>query len=288
MSTIQMIDGRYYVTDNMTAEGAGAAGATASVSFDEVFNSRTDELGLEGIFQKMADKYDVPLDLLKAVAKVESDFRMDVVSKSGAVGVMQLMPKTAEALGVTNIYDPEQNIEGGAKYLAGALDYFNGDVALAVAAYNAGYGAVERAGGIPPYEQTQNYVKKIYDVLSSGSETDVVGTVTVPKTNNLELTDTDNVLSDLSDTLKKMYSIVLGKNENGQEMTLTEYISYENYMRLLDEFNEILQRVCFQDGDSDSENKLSSNSNGNDLLSQSLYEATSSLYSARAQSLLKL
>lgn len=306
MSTIQMIDGRYYVTDNMTAEGAGAAGATASVSFDEVFNSRTDELGLEGIFQKMADKYDVPLDLLKAVAKVESDFRMDVVSKSGAVGVMQLMPKTAEALGVTNIYDPEQNIEGGAKYLAGAIDYFDGDVALAVAAYNAGYGAVERAGGIPPYEQTQNYVKKIYDVLSAGSgtdlsgisfyqkgtytpaEMDVVGTVTVPQTSALALTDTDNVLSDLSDTLKKMYSIVLGKNENGQEMTLTEYISYENYMRLLDEFNEILQRVCFQDGDSDSENKLSSNSNGNDLLSQSLYEATSSLYSARAQSLLKL
>lgn len=286
MSTIQMIDGRYYVTDNVPAEGASTAGATASVSFDDFFNSRTDELGLEGIFQKMADKYDVPLDLLKAVAKVESDFRMDVVSKSGAVGVMQLMPKTAEALGVTNIYDPEQNIEGGAKYLAGALDYFNGDVALAVAAYNAGYGAVERAGGIPPYEQTQNYVKKIYDVLSSGSETDVVGTVTVPKTNNLELTDTDNVLSDLSDTLKKMYSVVLGRNADGREMTLTEYISYENYMRLLDEFNEILQRVCFQDGDNDSENKLSSNSNDSDL--SALYEATSSIYSARAQSLLKL
>ena len=286
MSTIQMIDGRYYVTDNVPAEGTSTAGATASVSFDDFFNSRTDELGLEGIFQKMADKYDVPLDLLKAVAEVESDFRMDVVSKSGAVGVMQLMPKTAEALGVTNIYDPEQNIEGGAKYLAGALDYFNGDVALAVAAYNAGYGAVERAGGIPPYEQTQNYVKKIYDVLSAGSETDVVGTVTVPKTNNLELTDTDNVLSDLSDTLKKMYSVVLGRNADGREMTLTEYISYENYMRLLDEFNEILQRICFQDGDNDSENKLSSNSNDSDL--SALYEATSSIYSARAQSLLKL
>ncbi|MGN0480116.1 MAG: lytic transglycosylase domain-containing protein [Lachnospiraceae bacterium] len=304
VSTIQVIDGRYFVTEDTAVSGADSAGSAASVSFDSVFNSKTDELSLESIFQKMADKYDVPLDLLKAVAKVESDFRMDVVSKSGAVGVMQLMPRTAEALGVTNIYDPEQNIEGGAKYLAGAIDYFNGDVALAVAAYNAGYGAVERAGGIPPYEQTQNYVKKIYDVLSAGSgtdlsgisfyqkgtytpaETDVVGTVTVPQTSALALTDTDSVLSDLSDTLKSMYSIVLGRNVNGQEMTLTEYISYENYMRLLDEFNEILQRVCFQDGDNDSDNQLSSNSDDSDL--SALYEATSSLYSARAQSLLKL
>lgn len=332
LSTIQMIDGKFMVVDDVITNSVNSSNATASTSatsFDTMFNSKSGELSLESIFQKMSEKYDVPIDLLKAVAKVESDFRMDVVSKSGAVGVMQLMPKTAEALGVTNIYDPEQNIEGGTKYLAGAIDYFGGDVALAVAAYNAGYGAVERAGGIPPYEQTQNYVKKIYDILSNGENTDLSGVsffqkgtytpVETPVSGTVYASTTDNSLvnavagvnanatmndsmSAVSDALKKMYSIVLGRNTNGQEMTLTEYISYENYMRLLDEFNEILQRVCFQDNDDDSDNKLSSNSDSKDLLSnmvgsistngvdansyQSLYEATSSIYSARAQALI--
>ena len=116
---------------------------------------------LEEIFQQAADTYQVPVSLLKAVAKAESDFNPNCVSSAGAVGIMQLMPETARELGVTNLYDPEQNIMGGAKELAGNLEYYNGDVSLALAAYNAGRGAVKKYGGIPPYTETQNYVKKV-------------------------------------------------------------------------------------------------------------------------------
>lgn len=116
---------------------------------------------LEEIFQQAADTYQVPVSLLKAVAKAESDFNPNCVSSAGAVGIMQLTPETARELGVTNLYDPEQNIMGGAKELAGNLEYYNGDVSLALAAYNAGRGAVKKYGGIPPYTETQNYVKKV-------------------------------------------------------------------------------------------------------------------------------
>jgi soluble lytic murein transglycosylase-like protein len=101
----------------------------------------------------------VSVSLLKAVSKVESNFTPTAVSGSGAIGLMQLMPSTAKALGVTNAYDPEQNIMGGAKYLAASLDEFN-DVSLALAAYNAGGGAVRNCGNkVPSY--AQGYVDRV-------------------------------------------------------------------------------------------------------------------------------
>jgi soluble lytic murein transglycosylase-like protein len=102
--------------------------------------------------------------LVKAIIANESGFNANATSNVGAQGLMQLMPGTASALGVTNAYDPAQNVAGGTKYIRQLLDRFNGDVRLAVAAYNAGPGAVEKYGGIPPYAETQNYVQ---NVLSS-------------------------------------------------------------------------------------------------------------------------
>lgn len=116
---------------------------------------------LETIFQKASKQYGVPVYLLKAVAKAESNFNANNVSKSGAMGIMQLMPETAEELGVKNAFDPEENIMGGAKYLAEKLVEYSGNIDLALAAYNAGSGNVNKYGGIPPFEQTQNYVKKV-------------------------------------------------------------------------------------------------------------------------------
>jgi soluble lytic murein transglycosylase-like protein len=99
--------------------------------------------------------------LLAGLIKQESGFNPNAGSSAGAQGLCQLMPGTARGLGVTDLHDPVQSIEGGAKYLAQQLKTFNGDVARALAAYNAGPGAVQRYGGVPPYAETQNYVRAV-------------------------------------------------------------------------------------------------------------------------------
>jgi soluble lytic murein transglycosylase-like protein len=109
-------------------------------------------------------QFDVDPNLVKAIIANESGFNSNATSNVGAQGLMQLMPGTAAGLGVTNSYDPGQNVYGGTRYIKGLLDRFGGNVKLAVAAYNAGPGAVEKYSGVPPYAETQNYVQ---NVLSS-------------------------------------------------------------------------------------------------------------------------
>jgi soluble lytic murein transglycosylase-like protein len=118
---------------------------------------------LSTLIEAAARKYKVDPKLVAAVAEVESNGNQDAVSSVGAIGVMQLMPDTAASLGV-DPYNKQQNIEGGAKYLRQMLDTFGGDLKKAVAAYNAGPGAVKDYGGVPPYKETQNYVSKVLDI----------------------------------------------------------------------------------------------------------------------------
>lgn len=132
-----------------------------SASFSDALQTVSTTQSLDTIFQKAAKQYDVPVSLLKAIGKAESNFNPEAVSSAGAQGVMQLMPATAQSLGVTNPFDAEQNIMGGAKYIKQMLDRYDGDVKLALAAYNAGSGNVAKYGGIPPFAETQNYVKKV-------------------------------------------------------------------------------------------------------------------------------
>lgn len=122
---------------------------------------------LDAIFDEAASKYGVDAKFLKAIAKCESDFSTECTSRSGAMGIMQLMPQTAASLGVTNAYDPYQNIMGGARYISEKLAQYNGDKSLALAAYNAGSGNVAKYGGIPPFKETQNYVVKVMAYYNS-------------------------------------------------------------------------------------------------------------------------
>jgi soluble lytic murein transglycosylase-like protein len=135
--------------------GLGAAGVTAPAGAS----------GGDGAFKPEIDaaaaKYGLDPALLRGLIRQESNFDPNAGSPAGAQGLTQLMPATAAALGVTNPHDPAQNIDAGARYLRQQLDAFGGDVSKALAAYNAGPGAVQRYGGVPPYAETQNYVRQV-------------------------------------------------------------------------------------------------------------------------------
>jgi soluble lytic murein transglycosylase len=117
------------------------------------------------IIRRHATSYQLEEALVKAVIKVESDYQPRIVSSKGAQGLMQLIPETAKDLKVSNPFDPYENIRGGSQYLRMMLDLFDNDVELALAAYNSGPATVKRYGGIPPYDETQNYVKKVKHYL---------------------------------------------------------------------------------------------------------------------------
>jgi soluble lytic murein transglycosylase-like protein len=118
---------------------------------------------LAPLIESAAQRAGVDPALVAAIARAESGFRADAGSPAGAQGLMQLMPSTAAGLGVTNLKDPEQSLNGGARYLRQMLDQFGGDTEKALAAYNAGPGAVTRYGGVPPYSETAAYVPKVME-----------------------------------------------------------------------------------------------------------------------------
>jgi soluble lytic murein transglycosylase-like protein len=153
-----------FATQLSSASAAGAPAATASASAASAVTAAS-ELPAGTPFASeitaAAKRNGVDPALLAGLVKQESNFNPDAGSPAGAQGLTQLMPATAASLGVSNVHDPAQALEGGAKYLRQQLDHFHGDVARALAAYNAGPGAVERFGGVPPYAETQEYVRRV-------------------------------------------------------------------------------------------------------------------------------
>ena len=121
----------------------------------------------DDIVQEAAAQYGMDANLIHAVMQAESAFHPYAVSRAGAEGLMQLMPDLSEEMGVSDAFDPRENIMGGTRYLKRLLDYHNGNIDLALASYNAGPGNVERYGGVPPFRETKNYVKTIKQILAA-------------------------------------------------------------------------------------------------------------------------
>ncbi len=198
---------------------------------------------LADIFRRASEKYGVSYDFLTAVAKAESDFNPNCVSSAGAKGIMQIMPAEAKGLGIQDVFDAEQNIMGSAKLLAAHLKKFNGDTTLAAAAYNAGSGRVKQYGGVPPFKETQNYVKKIAAYMKEGvtvpdktvtvSPNKLSGDVTksqksVASTSHQAGTGGLNAVAATEEELNQSM-VVVGSGEGAVKMT---YGAYQRYLEL--------------------------------------------------------
>ena len=144
---------RGFVPDEVVEEVAGPPGSD-----------------LRALAVAAARRHGLPPELVLAVVSVESAFRPDAVSPKGAQGLMQLMPATADSLGVADAFDPAQNLDGGSRHLGQLLTVYDGDLTRALAAYNAGEGAVQRHGGVPPYRETRAYVKKVLQRYRQGAK----------------------------------------------------------------------------------------------------------------------
>jgi hypothetical protein len=152
----------------LTLKGGGEVGVPAALLVGVVPDELIDEItpgpggaDMRALAVAAARRHGLEPALVLAVARVESGLHPDAVSPKGAQGLMQLMPKTAASLGVEDPFDPTQNLDGGARHLGSLLQRYDGDVAKALAAYNAGEGAVARHRGVPPYRETRNYVKSV-------------------------------------------------------------------------------------------------------------------------------
>lgn len=165
----QEFDRRFQEVSHVTASNDNAVSAGSDKwGLTEKYNIQPVQSENEGkyvdIIERMSEEYGVPKTLIQKMIEVESNFNPKVVSHAGAMGLMQLMPANVKEQGVKDPFSPADNIEGGVKEIAGYLKKYNGDLVLSLAAYNAGPGNVKKYGGVPPFKETQNYIKKILNI----------------------------------------------------------------------------------------------------------------------------
>lgn len=266
---MRFVEGIGYIDDNSYAiNNTSQTQSTSNINFDNLLTVETDKLNqqtvtynLDDIFKEAAEKYNVSYDLLKAIAYNESRFQADATSSVGAMGIMQLMPSTASAMGVQDAYDPYQNIMGGAKLLSTLSDMYDGNLSLMIAAYNAGSGNVAKYGGIPPFQETQNYVAKVLSTLQSGI--DISGT-TVTAGTNIAGTSYFNQTGNLN----ALYNSI-------DRDTALSYQEYQLLMTYFDTMMDIISNI----GETDSSNNSDDDSLA-DLFKLGTQSATNSLISA--------
>ncbi len=261
------IEGIGYVDENIynayaisNATKASANQNTQSIGqsvFDQLLEQEKANLtptektvDLDSIFEEASNKYGISVDLLKAVAKAESNFNPEATSHCGAMGIMQLMPSTAQSLGVKDAYDPYENIMGGAKLLSQLDKLYDGNVKLMLAGYNAGPGNVEKYDGIPPFEETQNYVATVMRYLDEGVDTS--GKTVSVNTDNTTNQELDSENASLTDQALKALS-----------EKLDEYFSYAEYQMLMTYFDTMMN-IISNIGETDS--SWTSSNEGEDSL----------------------
>jgi soluble lytic murein transglycosylase-like protein len=154
---------------NTSETDAKGAPATPAISPVKAGNASLPPPEISHLVEQTASRLQVDPQLVHAIIKVESEYDPKAVSRKGAMGLMQLIPETAQRFGVENPFNPKENIEGGVSYLKHLLGLFGGDLSLSLAAYNAGEGAVQRFGGIPSFPETQDYVQKVTSIYQSAS-----------------------------------------------------------------------------------------------------------------------
>ena len=185
---INLLDGNKYLVANTVSDNSDKV----TVNFNDYLKKNSQDIKYEDIFNQVSAQTGVSAQLLKAVAQAESGCRSDAVSSCGAVGVMQLMPATAKAYGVTDPFDAYENISGGAKLLSDLLEKYNGNVTLSLAAYNAGSGNVSKYGGVPPFKETINYIDKINKLLSNALDNDSTTIEGAQPTQGIFISDADD------------------------------------------------------------------------------------------------
>ncbi len=191
------------------------------------YNTNEKTYNLEAIFKEASETYGISEDLLKAIAYNESRFQPGVTSSAGAMGIMQLMPGTAKAMGVEDAYDPYQNIMGGAKLLNYLSNLYDGNTSLMIAAYAAGTGTVAKYGGIPPLASVNNYISKIYDTLDSGIAQNVPDVTYTVNTAGAPATANASSTANSANTEKKSDSNNKPASGNTQAGTINPY-TYSN------------------------------------------------------------
>ena len=207
-----------------------------SVNNDQTFaqaleeeTSKTRTMTIDEIFKEASERYGVPENLLRAIGWTESGFQPNAVSSSGAMGIMQLMPSTAKTYGVQNPFDPYENIMCGAAVFKTLSDMYNGDISLALAAYNVGYGTVNKYGGMPPIDSVQKHVQKVLNLMENGvpsaTQTVEVDQSEINSTQNIQTDEHAKILQQLQDILSIMYNRELQSTNDSSTNSLTNLIT---------------------------------------------------------------